>query len=430
MFPPHETTALFQRGPVLLIVDGSDPGHRGLPEGAAASLVLVPLAGEQDRDRLIVGADPLTVMYADGIFDANAELVGSAFLGLIGRDAQGNVAVALVPDRLGRLGADPKTAIGALLVALRQIPPHPVWTFPSSMAEVQAMAGRCQPSKPGALQTAQAGGRAVWVGLRKDAPGLRILMAPHDLDRHDLLLLPETRDLDVGEAGVGWLQDTPSGPAQAMFVPWSAVWGLRSADNEVGWLWPADVPASIREMVAGEDDVWQAWRQLEGAPMPPAPKLKPALILAPPQGWPPAEALTWALRHGAAVVLVDSHVEGVQLPPGLAQQPVVALPHRLGVTTAVVATLEGVIAKMPDTDGTIATVRAPWNAVLGVQCVDGYLAASWSWPEHATSALRAQLHYDAAGTGSLSLQQPVGPRTASGQPMLQVELQVPSREVN
>jgi hypothetical protein len=428
---PAELAALFQRGPVLLIVDGDDPGHRNLPDGAEGSVLLVPLAGDRDRDRLIGGVDPLEVPYGSGAMDGVAALAVSGYVGIVGRGPNNEPAVALRNDRVARLGAEPAYLVGTILAALQLAPPQAVWSFPSTDEELEALVDRCVPSKPAALALAREGDRPVWLGLRKDTPGIRMLMPPHDGDRHDLLLMPETKDVATGEAGVSWRQATPTAGEQEMFVPWAAIWGMRTIDAADGWLWPADFPASMRaDLSARVADIWPAFAELQGVPMPPPPSLKRVLMLAPPTHYGPQEALRWAMRQGAAVLIVDAQAEGVRVPAGLSSQPVVAVAHGLGLQSSMVVADDGVVANLPDADGNQATLHAPWSAVLAVQTLAGFVPASWAFPEHATEALKAQMTVDRFGHRKISLQQPCGALTPAGRPTLQVEFQLPHHEVH
>jgi hypothetical protein len=426
----HELAALFQRGPALLLVDGDDPDHRGLPEGAAGSVLLVQLAGDQDRDRLLSEVDPLEIRYGNGPIDGFAAIAARGYLGIIGRGVDGGAAVALRNDRLARLGPDPQLLIGSVLAALNLAPPAAVWNFPVTDVMAEALAAECVASKPAALALARATGVPVWLGLRKDAAGLRVLMPPHDSDRHDLLLMPETKGVDVGEAGIVWQQLTASAGEQEMFVPWDAIWAMRTADVSMGWVWALDLPKSLRDELQTRSETWAAMRVFPGLPLPPPPELKRALILAPPSGFSPIEALRWSLRLGAAIVVVDGYGEGVVVPSGLRDQAIVAVPHGLPLQSSLVLDEDGIVANLPDADGSQSTLRAPWSALLAVQALSGFMPASWSFPQHASDALKAQMAVDRYGVRSLTLEQPCGMRTPAGQPTLHVEFQLPPHELH
>jgi hypothetical protein len=318
-----------------------------------------------------------------------------------------------------------------LLAGLGLAPMQPVWSYPSDLAELDALREQCEPSKPAALMRAREAGGAAWLGLHKGVPGLEVLMPPHDLDRHDLLLVPETKELQVHEAGVSWRQAGFDGVERPMHVPWSAVWAVRSVDLRLGWSWPGEMPPSVRGVIAAKPELWLALAPLQGVPMPAVPPAPRALVLAPPSERTPRQAVQWSLRQGSALILVDACGVGVEVPQGLSAQPVVAVPVGMPpVQASLQDDDEGLTATIPDADGTPGRLRAPWASVLSVTSFAGAAQMSWNWPDHASLTLQQQMRHDRPGHAAIALDQPVGPHTAQGQAMLHIEFELQRNDLN
>ena len=94
----------------------------------------------------------------------------------------------------------------------------------------------------------------------------------------------------------------------------------------------------------------------------------------------------------------------------------------MGITAIVGAKRDAVTATMPDADGRPAVLRAPWASVLTVTSMGGIAAGTWSWPENASQALRDAMSADTSGV--VAFNQPCGPATAHGTPLIRVEFHV------
>jgi hypothetical protein len=430
MMPPAQLMQVFQHGPVLLVLDADGAGHHGLPARAAGHCVIAPLVAAEHRDALMADAATLTIAYSDELTDGHATVATAQALALIGRNANGTPAVVLNPSKLAERGELLPLLVHQVLAALRLAPPAPIWSFPTEPAELADARARAVPNKARALDLARAGQRPVWLGLRVEAAGLHVLAIPPGADVHNLLLMPDTLELSLGEAGIGWQQADPTGTVQAMFVPWPALWGLRSADHAVGFVWLADAPRSVRATVAASAEALADLSDIEGAPMPPPPALPPALLLAPPRSLSGEQALRWCLQQGPTLVIVDAANGRVRAPAGLRDLPAIAFAHPIGMSTSVVYDEVGLVANMPDANGAPATLRAPWDAVVAVQSLAPMIAASWSWAEHVSPTLQSAMHVGADGHWALTLEQPCGPETAQGRAALQVEVKVERFEIN
>lgn len=432
LMPAPQLLAVFASGPVLLVIDADDPAHRGLPAACAGHYVLVPLVGEWHREAVQNGAARLQVGHSAEFVDGVADLSLHDSVALIGRMPGGVPAPVVNPAAAQRLGETVPLLMHELLAGLGFTAPQPIWSLPTTEVERQESARAAVPNKLVALERARAGKRPVWLGLKLGVPTLKVAgTPPPGADTHNLLLMPDTPDVEIGEAGIGWRQATPANPSDAMFVPWGAVWALRSWDRAVGHLWLADAPPSVRAWAGRSGTLTvDALDVTQGAAMPPVAHLRPSMMLSPPVHWGPDQALRWSKQQGPCVLLVDAAGAGVRVPPGLLGQSVVALPYGFGLPTSVVQDEEGVVANLPDADGSPSTLRAPWSAVVGVQSLTPLLQMAWTWPEHVTAPLRAALHRGPDGHETLSLQQPCGPETPQGRATLQVELKIERFDVN
>lgn len=430
MLPHAQLRDLFANGPVLFLVDGDHPGHRGLPPSAAGNVILLQLAGPEDRDRMLRGEDPLRVPYAADGRDVTAGIARAAFVGFVGRGPAGEPRVGMRPDAPPCMGPAPMVALVQILSGLGLVPPQAIWSHPSDAAELDIALADAEPDKRVAVDRARERTGHVWLGLHTAVPGLQIAAAPNGTDRHDLLLDPMTTDLRMDEAGIWWTQAVADVP-QPMHVPWQAIWAVRTFDQAQGWGWPADMPPSIQAQLEPLVDVWPRLSTLAGVAMPPVQPPPPVLALSAPVGLTPRQAVVHCRQHGGAIILIDRHAPGVQVPRGLEAQAIVAVALKFpGVAATIEDDGEGMTATMPDAEGKPGLLRAPWSAVLSASSLAGPIQATWNWAENATVALLGQMRHDRPGHAAITLNQPFGPRQAQGQPTLQVDYELQRNDLH
>ncbi len=430
MIAGDKILTLFQNGPVLLVIDGDDPVHAGLPAGARGHLVVAPLVGAWHRDALARTGGDVQCRYGTERGEHTATLRLDHGLALLGCGPHHEPAGILNPQRLAALGDNPGLLIQQLLTSLSLAPPQPSWNFPRDDASVAALLPANAPSKRAAVERARAGNLPCWLGLNMQVPGLRVVAPPMAGDVHNVLLMPDTAELRIDDVGLAWRQVGVSGAIEDMHVPYGALWGVQSFDAETGFCWPPQLAPSLRTTLERALPTWDTLSRLECIAIAPATPARPSLLLQPPPALTPREAVDWALQQGPLMVLVDRTDLRVRSPANLRQQPVVAIAHQVGLPTSLVVDEDGLVANLPDANGAPATLRAPWTAVVAVQSMAPFGHPSWNWPSHVSASLMDAMQFDADGSWHLALQQPCGAETAAGRPMLEVALTLPRLDVH
>lgn len=430
MIPGDKVLTLFQNGPVLLVVDGDDPAHSGLPAGARGHYVIAPLVGAWHRDALMRSAGTLECRYGTERGEDTATLRLEHGLALLGRGPTHEPAGILNPQRVAALGDNPGLLIHQMLSALRLAPPQPSWNFPGDEATMAASAPAHATSKREAVEAARAGNLPCWLGLNLQVPGLRVVASPMGGDVHNVLLMPDTAELRIDDAGLAWRQVGSSGTMEDMRVPYEALWGVQSFDAQTGYCWPAQLSPSLRATLQGALPAWPTLAGLECVTIAAPTPLRPSLLLGPPPALTPREAVDWALQQGPLMVVVDRTDLNVRVPANLREQAVVAIVHQVGLPTSLVVDDDLLVANLPDANGAPGTLRAPWTSVVAVQSMAPFAQPSWTWPGHVSASLMDAMQLDADGTWRLSMQQPCGAQTPAGRPMLEVALTLPRLDVH
>lgn len=425
----EQMLSLFGGGPVVLFIDGTGPEHRGLPPAAQHSVVCLQLAGPADREWLAKADKTLTYTYGakDGV-NETAHLNAQQIFGVAGRVGMQPriVAASRMP---AILGPEPQPTFHRLLMRAGLVPPQPVWNFATQHAELDRLP-RGKMDKAETLKHLRETGQPVWLLLRPDAEDLRLATPIAHLPEHNFLVAPETVDLAISAMGVTWKQLTPNG-MQPMFIPWLAVSGMQTFDAAQGWFWPMELHPTTQEKLQEDPTVWQRMLEVGVVANTPPPPLPPVILLSPPNRLSPQEALQRLVDHGAGVMLIDPHRSTVQVPPGLRQQPVVAVAVGLPQMSAmVVAEPQGITATMPDADGRPALLRAPWEAVLAITSLGGVAHGAWTWPETASEELKKIMDPLQNQGGVVAFDQPCGPMQANGQPLVRVEFQMRRGQVH
>ena len=413
---------LFGQGPVLLFVDGSDPAHRGLTDAMRHAIVCVQLAGPSDKARMAAGTEFLDVTFGgEGGIDHQAKITMKAVF-CIARRVGVQPHIIASPNLPKCLGEQPQINLTRLLSHAGILPPQPIWSYPDTHEELDALVEPPPPDKRTALDRMRTATGGVWLLLRPDVEGLRLAQDISHLPEHQLWLAPETQDLRLDDAGISWQQPLPGG-MQRMHIPWLALAAVRSPDSTQGLFWPLDLTPVARERMQQDPTLWQRILERGCVAMMPAPPMAPLIVMSPPHRLGPQDALRRLQDHGAGMVLVDRHGADVSVPPNLRGQPIVAVPICImGITAMAAAEHDGITATMPDADGRPAVLRARWASVLAVTSMGGIAHGTWSWPENASQALRDAMAADTSGV--VAFNQPCGPATAQGTPLIRVEFHV------
>ncbi len=415
---------LFGQGPVLLFFDGTAPAHQGLSDAMHHAIVCAQLAGPNDKARVLAATEFLDVTYGgEGGVDHHAKIAMKAVFCIARRVGPQPhiIAAANLPKCLGD---QPQVNLSRLLSGAGILPQQPIWSYPDTHAELDALAEVPPPDKKTALDRLRSVSGGVWLLLRPQVEGLRVATDASHLPAHMLFLTPDTQNLQLDDAGISWQQPMPTG-LQAMHVPWLAIGGMRTPDAMHGWFWPLDLPEPTQTRLQQDPTVWQRMVERGCVSHVPAPAMPPFIVMSPPQHVTPQQALQFVQDHGAGMILVDRHRENVQVPTSLRAQPIVAVPIGLhGMTAMVVAETDGLTATMPDADGRPALLRAPWDGVLMVTSMGGIAHATWNWPGHATPELLHDMTAGSTGDGVIAFDQPCGPPQAQGIPLIRVEFHI------
>ncbi len=408
---------MLERAPVLVLVDGRHPEHRGLPDGAASGVVLLQLAGTQGQAVVQAGAETaLRVPYgaASGM-DLEAVLAMAGVFGLLGVRPDGTAGLLTHGNLPPCLGQHPEAGLQLLLEALG-IAPRQTWALQIDEAAVLEGRTALEPDKRTAfLRAREAHDGSVWVLARGAVPGTQPPAAHAQMPAFGVRIMPATPGLAIDDDALRWDEATPQGPHRVV-VPWAAVGIVQSPDYQLGWAWIDDLPA---EMVATPR--LAVLRNLAGGVPIPAPPLPPCAVLAPPHHATVQEAVQWAAALGG-VVLLDRHRAGVHVPRGLEGQPIVAVPFGSAPHPTVhLLDADGLVATMPDAAGNLSLVKAPWTAVLAVT-VSSLVPRAWPFHDHASDALLQSLPPTGVpGQQVFSFDQPLGGRMAEGRAVLHIE---------
>ena len=404
--PQHPRDLVLQhlpKGPVTLLVAVDHPRNVGLPATFSDHIVVLVLADAEDRVDL---RDPtvLRVHYLNDGDPALATVDWDAVFAVAGFTAPNQLQSHLRHDAVPA-GLEPDRVLNAqrLLHALGlgAVPPRSAdWNFDASPRLLAADADRsewCADKREAFERLLVRPPGDVLLLIDPQGPNVEIpeplRQAPHGQLR--VARRPPWVDLVVGDHGVGWGERI--GPDGVRFeVPWTAVGGMRSLDNQVGWFWPQDLPSTIQTQLQQAGDVWSVLMHLHGVPLPPtAPGPVngfKVLNLQAPQVADKRTALSRCVKLGMCVAVIDTTRQGVVLAPplpGSARQMMV--PLRLpNLDPHFVADEVGFMAVMPDFAGRVVPVRVPWDAVFLIADPPG--SRIYAWPQDYPDDILTALH--------------------------------------
>ena len=91
-----------------------------------------------------------------------------------------------------------------LMAGLGLLPQQPIWSWPSEHTELDQIAADREPDKASAISRLREIGGHVWLGLRTDIEGLKLVGDVSAEPVHNVLLTLETQGLQMDGQGIWW----------------------------------------------------------------------------------------------------------------------------------------------------------------------------------------------------------------------------------